>query len=164
MLVREYLKRAINNGTDAEARDGMALADTLIGFSISISLITMCHAIAHAVAGVCDSVHGITLAALTPCTMRHSMHGNPQKFKKIGTLLAGYEAQPEGWTCEDSVRVVEDFIKDIGLAIPLSKQGVSKNDFDEIIAGTMGYMSPAVEADLVEVNAEEVRVCLEKSF
>ena len=40
-LVGGYLKRAIDDGKDAEARDAMALADTYSGTAIAIGVITM---------------------------------------------------------------------------------------------------------------------------
>ncbi len=159
-LVGKYLKKAIDAPSDLEARDAMALADTFSGCAISIAVITMCHAMAHAVGGVCNTVHGESLAAMTPATMRHSLSGNPEKYKKIGELLSGKQvASPQ-----ESVDVVAAFIKDIGMAIPLSAQGVKKSDFDEIIAGATGYMSGGMDLDMVPVTKEDVRKVLEDSF
>ncbi len=163
-LTAKYLIRAIENGEDKEAREGMALADTLAGCAISIAVITMCHAIGHAVGGVCNTVHGETLAAMTPSSMRHSIGGRPEKYKRIGMLLSGKEVMPEGWTSEDSVKAVEKFIKDIGMDIPLSAQGVKESDFDEIIEGAMGYMAGGMALDPVPVTKEDVRKVLEESF
>jgi len=159
-LVGQYLKRAIDNGADKEARDAMALADTYAGTAIAIAVITMCHAMAHAVGGVCNTVHGESLAAMTPSTMRRSISGRPEKYKKIGEMLSGKTvASPEA-----SVDVVAAFIKDIGMAIPLSEQGVKKSDFDEIIEGATGYMAGGMELDPVPVTPEDVRKVLEDSF
>jgi alcohol dehydrogenase class IV len=159
-LVGKHLKTAIDNGKDAEARDAMALADTYSGCAISIAVITMCHAMAHAVGGVCNTVHGESLAAMTPSTMRHSISGRPEKYKMIGELLSGKAvASPEA-----SVDVVAAFIKDIGMAIPLSEQGVKESDFDEIIAGATGYMAGGMDLDPVKVTPEDVRKVLKDSL
>ncbi|MBT7122232.1 MAG: iron-containing alcohol dehydrogenase, partial [Clostridia bacterium] len=159
-LVGKYLKRAIDDGSDAEARDGMAMADTYSGCAISIAVITMCHAMAHAVGGVCNTVHGESLAAMTPSTMRHSISGRPEKYKKIGELLSSKDVA----SAEASVDVVAAFIKDIGMAIPLNEQGVKESDFDEIIAGATGYMAGGMELDPVLVTPEDVRKVLEDSL
>ena len=48
---------------------------------------------------------------------------------------------------------------------PLSKQGVRREDFDKIIAGTVGYMSGGCEIDpAAPISAEDVRKVLEASF
>lgn len=163
-LTAKYLKRAIENGSDKEAREGMALADTFAGCAISIAVITMCHAIGHAVGGVCSTVHGETLAAMTPSAMRHSLDGRPEKYKMIGSLLSGNETVPNDWTTEDSIKTVEKFIKDIGMDISLSAQGVKESDFDEIIEGAMGYMAGGMELDPVPVTKEDVRKVLALSL
>jgi len=163
-LTAKYLMRAIKDGSDKEAREGMALADTFSGCAIALAVITMCHAIGHAVGGVCGTIHGESLAAMTPSSMRHSMSGRPEKYKNIGVWLSGKDVTPEGWTTEDTVKVVEQFIKDIGMDIPLSKQGVKESDFDEIIEGAMGYMAGGMELDPVPVTKEAVRKVLEESF
>ena len=65
----------------------MAYADTLAGFAMSLAINTICHGLSHAVGGISGTVHGETLAAMTPHTMRFSMNQDPKKYKKIGLLL-----------------------------------------------------------------------------
>lgn len=164
-LTHKYLMRAIRDGNDLEAREGMALADTFSGHAISIAVITLCHSMAHAVGGVCNTVHGESLAAMTPAAMRHSSPFSPDRYCKIGAWLAGHDTVPAGWTTEKTVEVVESFIKEIGMDIPLSKQGVRREDFDAIIEGTLSYMSGSCDLDpAAPISAEDVRKVLEESF
>jgi len=164
-LVGKYLRKAVKDGNDVEAREKMALADTFAGCSISIAVITLCHAMAHSVGGVCSTVHGESLAAMTPPAMRHSMGNMPEKYKNIGAWLKGYDTAPAGWTPEDTVKAVEEIIADIGMNMPLSKQGVKKSDFDAIIKGTVGYMAGGCDLDpAAPVSADDVRKVLEASF
>jgi len=69
-----------------------------------------------------------------------------------------------GWTGEDTVKVVEQFIKDIGMNIPLSEQGVKKSDFEQIIDGATGYMSGGMDLDPVPFTKQAVRKVLEESL
>jgi alcohol dehydrogenase class IV len=164
-LAGGYLRRAIADGNDVAAREMMALADTLSGYSIAIAVITMCHAIGHAVGGVCNTVHGESLAAMTPHTIRHSMARSPQKYKNIGAWLTGHETAPDDWTLEQTVEAVEKLISDIGMNIPLSQQGVSRADFDQIIAGTISYMGGGCDLDpAAPISADDVRKVLEAAF
>lgn len=164
-LVGKYIRRTVDNGSDTEARVMMALADTLSGYSIAIAVITMCHAMSHAVGGVCNTVHGESLAAMTPSSIRHSMSFSPEKYKNIGAWLKGYDKAPADWKLEQTVEAVEDIIKDIGMSIPLSEQGVKRSDFDEIIRGTVGYMGGGCDLDpAAPISADVVRKILEESF
>ncbi len=168
-LVGKYLRNAFENGKDIEARSGMALADTYAGFAISMAVITLCHSISHAVGGLCGTVHGETLAALTPQTLRFSMNKNPVKFRNIGLFLqdkcTGSDSRKdEDMDLELTVREVEKLIKDIGLDMPLSKQGVKKSDIEPIAEGTVGYMAVGVEKDLRMADKDDVMKILKKSF
>lgn len=160
-LVGRYLVKAVQNGKDLEARTMMALADTYSGCSISQAVITMCHAMGHAVGGVCNTIHGESLAAMTPSTMRHSMNFKPEKYKNIGLWLTGAACN----STEDAVKAVETIIASIGMNIPLSKQGVKESDFDEIIKGAVGYMNGGMELDPAwPISAADVRKVLQSSL
>jgi len=166
-IVGKYLRRTVENGNDLEARTAMAYADTLAGFSIAVAVITLCHSISHAVGGVCETVHGESLAAMTPHTMRFSMDQRPEKYKNIGMFLRGEcccEDDSECCSLENSVQEVEKLINDIGMNIPLSKQGVKESDFDEIATGTTKYMGGGLDLDPKRATKEDIIEILKKSY
>lgn len=166
-LVGRHLRKAVENGSDLEARTALAWADTLSGFSIAVAVITLCHSISHAVGGVSETVHGETLAAMTPHTMRFSMASRPEKYEKIGMLLRDECccAEDEDSCClESSVKEVEKIIADIGMNIPLSKQGVKESDLEEIANGTIKYMSGGLDLDPKRANKQDILEILKKSF
>ena len=168
-LVGKYLRNAFNNGSDIEARSGMALADTYAGFAISIAVITLCHSISHVVGGLCETVHGETLAALTPKPLRFSMYKDPVKFRNIGLFLKDECIESDSKVIEDkdlevTIKEVEKIIKDLGLDTPLSKQGVKESDIEPIAEGNVGYMAVGVELDLRIADKNDVVEILKKSF
>jgi alcohol dehydrogenase class IV len=119
----------------------------------------------HAVGGVCNTVHGESLAAMTTSAIRHSMTSSPQKYKNIGAWLKGFDTTPEDWKLEQTVDAVDEVIRDIGMKIPLSVQGVKRSDFDEIIKGTTGYMGGGCDLDpAAPISADVVRKILEESY
>lgn len=163
-LVGKYLRQAVKNGKDIEARNALAYADTLAGFSIAVAVITLCHAMAHSVGGVCETTHGESLAAMTPQTMRFSMNALPAKYKAIGLFLRNESADKAGWQPEDSVQEVEALIKDIGLYKPLRQQGVKESDFEAIADGTLRYMAGAVDLDPRKATKADILEILKKSW
>jgi len=163
-LVGKYLPIAFADGSNLEARENLALADTFAGYSITATMVTLCHGMSHVVCGIGNLVHGESLAAMTPATMRNSMSADPVKFKNIGCWLKGMDSVPADWTTEDSVKAVEAFIKSVGLDTPLGKQGIKESDFDRIIAETMGYMGGACDCDPAEISAADIRKVLEASI
>ena len=164
-LVGQYLVRAVEDGNDLEARTAMAMADTYSGYAIAGSLVTLCHAIAHAVGGVSETVHGQTLAALTPHTVEFSMNENADKFKAVGLLLTGRsEADIAGFELSETVAALKSLITAIGMDIPLSQQGVVKSDLAEIARGTKEYMGGIAEADVRAASYDDVLQILEEAY
>ncbi|HHU48478.1 MAG: iron-containing alcohol dehydrogenase [Caldicoprobacterales bacterium] len=165
-LVGRYLRKAVTEGNDLEARSAMAYADTLAGFAMSLAINTICHGLSHAVGGISGTVHGETLAAMTPHTMRFSMNQDPEKYKKIGLLLRDETCEQviSEFTPEDAIQEVEKLIKDIGLDIPLSKQGVEEADLERIADAAFEYMSGAFDLDLRTPTREDIINILRASF
>lgn len=161
-LVGQYLVKAVEDGSDLEARTAMAMADTYAGYAIAGSLVTLCHAMAHAVGGVSETVHGETLAALTPHTVAFSMHESPEKFKTVGVLLTG--KSESDFELEDTVTALKALITNINLDIPLSQQGVEESHLEEIAKGTTEYMGGIAEADVKAATYEDVLEILKKAF
>lgn len=168
-LVGKYLTRACEKGDDIEARAGMALADTYSGFSIAVAVVTLCHAISHVIGGIYKTVHGETLAALTPQTMRYSMEYNREKFRNIGFFLRnesiiGLDGKVTTEDLENSVKEVERIIADIGISASLKDEGVREEGFNKIAEETIAYMSIGVDLDARLASIEDITEILKASF
>ncbi len=163
-LVGKYLRRAVKDGSDKEARNGMALANTLAGFSIAVGIVTVCHGLAHSVGGVAGTTHGETLAAMTPQTMRFSMRGNPDKFRNIGMFLRDEVVNHGQDRLEHSVLEVEHLIADIGLANGLAKQGVKDSDIELIADNVIRYMGGSIAIDPMNPGKKDLVEILRKSM
>ncbi|MBN2050611.1 MAG: iron-containing alcohol dehydrogenase [Spirochaetales bacterium] len=163
-LVGRYLRRVVRDGNDREARNGMALANTLAGFSIAVAVVTTCHALGHVVGGICGTTHGETLAVMTPHTMRFSMRYNIEKYRRIGMLLRDECTCPEKDALEDGVREVETLIRDIGLKTHLAELGVKKEELKAIADGVYSYMNFNIDIDPRFPSKEELLNLLELSY
>ena len=163
-LVGRYLRRAVKDGSDREARNGMGFANTMAGFSIAVGIVTVCHGLAHSVGGVAGTTHGETLAAMTPQTMRFSMKGNPEKFKNIGMFLRDEYVNFGQDRLEDSVREVERLIADIGMNNGLSSMGVKPSDIETIAEGVIQYMGGSIEIDPMSPKKSDLIAILKASM
>lgn len=163
-LVGKFVRRAVKNGEDREARNGMAFANTLAGMAISVGVVTLCHGLAHSIGGVAGTIHGETLAAMTPATMRFSMKSAPNKFKNIAMFLR--DEYPGTFSCslEESLEEVESVINDLGLNTPLSKQGLREKDIEKAADGVIRYMGGSIENDPAMPNREDILQIIKDSF
>ncbi len=163
-LVGKYLRKAVKNGQDREARNGMAFANTLAGMAISVGIVTLCHGLAHSIGGIAGTTHGETLAAMTPAAMRFSMRASPDKFKNITMFLRGEYCTAEQYKVEDSVKEVENLIRDIGLDVPLSKQGLKEKDIERAADGVIRYMGGSITNDPAMPKRNDIIDIIRKSF
>jgi len=159
-----YLRRAVKNGNDREARNAMAYANSLAGISISVGIVTLCHGLAHSIGGVAGTTHGETLAAMTPATMRFSMRANPDKFRKIAMFLRDEWGTESNFKIEDSVAEVERLIHDIGLDVPLSRLGLKDSEIDRAVDGVIAYMEGSITNDPSMPRREDILEIVRQSF
>jgi alcohol dehydrogenase class IV len=116
-LVGRFLRRAVNDGSDLEARDGMAMAATLGGLAFSNAGVALVHAMEYPVGGAVHVSHGAGNGLLLPYVMRWNAGGRVAEFATIARLLdPGLETT---WTDEAlvtfAVQGVERLRQDIGI-------------------------------------------------
>src|SRR3954469_5563916 len=86
-LIGKYLRRAVKDGNDLEARDGMALAATLGGLAFSNSGVALVHAMEYPVGGAVHESHGAGNGLLLPFVMRFNLPKRVKEFATIARLL-----------------------------------------------------------------------------
>lgn len=88
-LVGMYLVRAFENGADLEAREGMMLAATLGGISMSGPLCHLAHDIGKVLGGKFHIPHGNGCASCLPQVMQLIAPAVPGKVREITLALGG---------------------------------------------------------------------------
>src|SRR5262245_3639058 len=110
-LVGKYLRRAVRDGNDLEARDGMALAATLGGLAFSNAGVALVHAMEYPVGAAVHCSHGAGNGLLLPFVMRYNAPQRQAEFRQIATLLG----HPPGDGVEGAIAAVERLKKEIGI-------------------------------------------------
>jgi acetaldehyde dehydrogenase/alcohol dehydrogenase len=85
-LVREYLPRAVQNGTDMEAREKMHNAACMAGLCFGNSNVMMGHSIGHSLGAVFHKPHGLTVGIMLPYILQFAMN-NPEN-NETRTIVA----------------------------------------------------------------------------
>lgn len=126
-LVGQHLRRAVADGQDLEAREGMALAATLAGLAFSNVGVAVVHALEYPVGGATHCSHGAGNGLLLPYVMRYNMPARRREFAAIARLL-GEDVRPLGEeeAAEAGVRAVEKLRADIGIPRRLRDLGVTE--------------------------------------
>ena len=165
-LAGKYLRTAVNDGDNIEARMYMALADTLAGISIAMGGVTSNHATAHAAGGLDNVIHGEYLAASAPVMYAAEMYSNPAKFRELAGLL-NENFDPTGKSEDELLQAGIDELnslrKDIGLDVKMGDIGIVSTAA-EIAQATFDYMSGSLELDYLPQTLESLTELLKKAY
>jgi alcohol dehydrogenase len=86
-LVGLNLQRAVQNGQDLEARDGMALAATLGGLAFANAGVALVHAMEYPVGGAVHVSHGAGNGLLLPYVMRYNLTARTEAIAELSCVL-----------------------------------------------------------------------------
>lgn len=128
-LVGKYLARAVANGSDAEARAGMALASFYGGVCLGPVNTTAGHAVAYPLGTRHKLPHGIANALIFPHVLAANAVATPEKTAAICRAL-GFVAG-DG---EDIRAKATEFCKALGLDMRLRAHGVPEEDLPRMAA------------------------------
>ena len=120
-LVSEFLRRAVKDGNDLEARDGMAMAATLGGLAFSNAGVALVHAMEYPVGGAVHVSHGAGNGLLLPFVMKFNQAVRPGEVSCIGAIMALRGGRGDG------IAEVEQLRRDIGIPTRLRDIGVTED-------------------------------------
>jgi len=117
-LVGKFLRRAVKDANDLEARDGMALAATLGGLAFSNAGVALVHAMEYPVGGAVHVSHGAGNGLLLPFVMEFNRPNAQHTLAQLPALL--------GEPGKDAVEIVTQLRADIGIPLRLRDIGVKE--------------------------------------
>lgn len=123
-LVGRYLKRAVADGDDREARAGLSLASLYGGYCLGPVNTTAGHAVAYPLGTRHHVAHGLACALIFPHTLAFNM---PAVEAKTVAVL-GALGLPERSDPQLAFDATYAFCKDLGIDMRLSALGVPRDD------------------------------------
>lgn len=152
------LKRAYEDGTDAEARNDMAMASLMGGLSLANAGLGVVHGFAAPVGGMFPAPHGAVCAAILPHGMRANIKAlrergeDPKKLKRYQTvarLLTGNQNAQIEDGIDWAVRTCEE------LGIPtLATYGLRLDDLPAVVQ--KASRSSSMKANPIQLTTEEL--------
>lgn len=155
---------ANKNPQDYEARSNLMWTatwalNTLIAKGKSTDW--MVHMLGQAVGAYTNATHGMTLAAVSLPYYRYILPYGLPKFKRFAIEV--WKVNPEGRTdeeiAEEGLKAMEDWMKELGLAMNISELGATKDMIDGIADATL-----LLEGGYKVLKREEVVAILKESL
>lgn len=132
-LISNYLRRAVANGHDIEARTNMAYASILAGMAFNNADLGYVHAMAHQLGGQYDAPHGACCAVLMPTVEKWNIISNPQRFADIAKLLGeNIEKLTVMEAAEKAIEAMIRISEDVGIPTNIKSLGALPEDFDKM--------------------------------
>ena len=129
-LISQYLRRAVANGHDLEARTNMAYASLLAGMAFNNADLGYVHAMAHQLGGQYDAPHGVCCAVLMPTVERWNMIASPERFADIAVFLGeNIDGLSKMAAAERGIAALERISEDVGIPANIKSIGADPKDF-----------------------------------
>jgi len=137
-LIGVWLRPAVANGNDLDARDQMAYAEFLAGMAFNNASLGYVHAMAHQLGGFYDLPHGVCNAILLPHVSQFNLIAKAERFADIAVALGenveGMSVMEAAQTAIESIKELSD---DIGIPANLKALGVKEKDLKTMATNAM---------------------------
>ena len=128
-MIHKYLPIAVNDPTNPEGRNGMAVAQYIAGMAFSNVGLGVDHGMAHPMSALHDVPHGVACAILLPTVMRFNAPAAKEKYVEIAKACGAYK---DGMTVDEAVEAACDEIANlsriVGIPEHLSELGINEAD------------------------------------
>lgn len=157
-LVRDWLARAVRDGTDIEARGHMMSAAAMGATAFQKGLGAV-HAVSHPIGALYNTHHGRTNAAAMPYVLAFNAPVIGEKMQRLANHL-GLGARGQGE--QAAVAAVRDWIielrGEIGMPSTIAELGVEPGRFEEIAA--LAVVDPTAGSNPVPLTEKNVLALL----
>ncbi len=134
-LVGRSLKKAVEDGSDVEARGDMLMASLLGGMALTLTGIGVVHALSHQLTSTFGIAHGMANSLMLPHVMRFNAPVAESRYVEALRIM-GFEAG----SADEAADVMAQFAKELGLPGNLSELGVKEE--------SLGHLAEDALADI----------------
>jgi alcohol dehydrogenase len=129
-LITTYLKSAVFDGRNMEARGGMLLGSVLAGICFSHSDVAAVHCLAEALGGKYDTAHGVCNAVVLPAVMEFNLAYCIDKYARIAAAMGiAYDTPQDG--ARRAVEAVKKIAREVNLP-DFASLGIKTEDIEEL--------------------------------
>ena len=122
-----HLARAVDDGSDLEARTGMLYGALLAGIAFGNSGVSAAHALQFALGAATHTSHGLGTGLLLPYVMEFNRPARPDEIAQLSSLMGG-----------DAVSQVHALGLKVGLPQSLADIGVARHDLRPMAEASLG--------------------------
>ena len=132
-LIARHLPRAVQDGSDLEARSGMSLAATLGGLAISNGGLGAIHGLAYPLDTVKHIPHGRTVAIMAPWVVDFNRVDNEETYARIARFLGkDVDNLDSRAASQKAVTGIINLMESVGVSPYLTEHGIQSTEVDDL--------------------------------
>jgi alcohol dehydrogenase class IV len=163
-LCGRYLCRAVYQGADVEAREGMHLASLFAGMAFSNAGLTAVHALEYPVGVATGCTHGAGNGLLLPYVMAYNLPACPERLATVARLLGeAVDGLPAWAAAELAVEAVERLRADIGIPLSLRDLGIEEEELRSLAEAT-AQITRLLSANPRPLDVDALEAILEEAW
>lgn len=129
-LISASLPKAVEDGSDLEARSMMAWGQFVAGQSFSNAGLGFVHSMAHQLGGMYNTPHGVANAVLLPHVERYNISECAGKLKDVAEAMGGdVSGMSDEAGANAAIAAIEALSKRVGIPSGIEALGAKKEDF-----------------------------------
>ena len=162
-LINKYLRRAVRNGSDKEARYYMALGSLYGGIAITNSGTGGVHALAYPLGGKYNISHGLSNSILLADVMEFNAKAVPERFIKVAEVM---EIKTTNFPKEKVVKFVVDEIRKLVNDVGITIEGfeVSEEILDNLATMAISEQQRLLKNNPRSISYEDARQIYKRSL
>lgn len=162
--IAQYLPIAVKDGDNLDAREKVAFANTMSGYSMELGSCTSEHSLEHALSGNHpDLPHGAGLIMISLAYFKHFIdkHVCDEKFTEMAIALGAKQIKGP----YDFLQALERLMRECGVAdLKMSDYGISPSEFPRLVKEARETMGGLFEFDPEPLTDEEVEAIYLASY
>ena len=162
--IAQYLPIAVKDGDNLDAREKVAFANTMSGYSMELGSCTSEHSLEHALSGNHpDLPHGAGLIMISLAYFKHFIdkHVCDEKFMEMAIALGAKQIKGP----YDFLQALERLMRECGVAdLKMSDYGISPSEFPRFVKEARETMGGLFEFDPEPLTDEEVEAIYLASY
>jgi alcohol dehydrogenase class IV len=164
-LAFQYLKRAVTDGSDREAREHMHNAATCGGLGFSNSLTSLAHTMGHALGAAFHVPHGRGVGLFLPYTIEYCMKEDPTRYAELARFLGCSDAGgTEG--AQSLVKALRNLTVQIHEPVCLKDAGIDRAEFEAALDKLVddAFNDTSIVSSIRAPNYDEFRRVFEYAY
>jgi lactaldehyde reductase len=160
-MIARYLPVAVNDPSNPEGRNGMAVAQYIAGMAFSNVGLGLVHGMAHPMGSLFDVPHGVANALLLPTIMEFNMPACLDKYPEIAKAMG---VDTSGMSKKEAAQAAVDAVRDlavkVGIPQHLSELGISSADIPALAEQAISDV--CTPGNPREVTLDDIKALYEK--